>query len=83
MPPAQAAEWLGQVELPTGFDVVLPPTARLEPIDEPGHVQEILAETASHGATIVSCGFRNRSLSEYLDKLEALATVHAPMGTPG
>lgn len=75
--PAQATAWLQEVEVPTGFDVVLPPTGRLDPIDEPGRTQEILAETAAHGATIVACGFRHRSLEEYLELLEALATVHA------
>ena len=79
--PAQAAGWLADVELPAGFEVVLPPTARLEPIDEPERTQQILADTAALGATIVSCGFKHRSLEEYVDKLEALATVHAAMGT--
>ncbi len=80
--PGQAAEWLRTVELPTGFDVVLPPTTRLEPIDEPAHTQEALGETEANGATIISCSFKNRSLNEYLDKLEALATVHTAMHTP-
>ena len=52
--------------------MVLPPTAVLDPINEPGQTQDILAETESYGATIVSCVFRHRSLGEYLEKLEAL-----------
>jgi hypothetical protein len=80
--PAEAAEWLGTMELPVGFEVVLPPTARLEPIAEPDRTQEILAETAGFGATTVSCGFRHNSIEEYLDKLEALSLVHAAMETP-
>jgi probable F420-dependent oxidoreductase len=80
--PAQAAEWLRSMEIPAGFEVVLAPTARLDPIDEPDRTQEILAETEGYGATIVSCGFRHRSLGEYLDKLEALSNVHAAMHTP-
>jgi probable F420-dependent oxidoreductase len=80
VPPAQAAEWLSKVELPAGFEVVLPPTQRLEPIAEPGQVEQILADTAAHGATIVSCSFTHGSLAEYLDKLEALAGIHAGMG---
>ena len=75
--PAQAEAWLRDFELPAGFDVVLPPTARLEPIAEPGRTQEILAETAARGATIAMCGFRHRTLAEYLENLEALAAVHA------
>jgi probable F420-dependent oxidoreductase len=79
--PAEAAEFLATVDLPVGFEVVLPPTARLEPIAEPDRTQEILAETAALGATTISCGFRHRSLDEYLDKLEALSLVHAAMET--
>ena len=79
--PVEAAKWLRTVELPTGFEVVLPPTARLEPIAEPDRTQEILAETAAFGATIVSCGFRHSSIEEYLDKLEALSLAHAGIET--
>jgi probable F420-dependent oxidoreductase len=74
--PAQAAEWLRPMDIPAGFEVVLPPTGRLDPIDEPGRTQEVLAETAAYGATIVSCSFRHRSIEEYLDKLEALSILH-------
>ncbi len=80
--PAQAAEWLRQVEIPVGFEVVLPPKGMLDPINEPGRTQENLAETAAHGATIVSCVFGHRSLDEYLEKLEALSIVHGAMGAP-
>ena len=73
--PAQAAEWLSVVELPPGFEVVLPPTGLLDPIDEPERCEEILGETAAFGATILSCAFRHRSLGEYLEKLEALAAI--------
>jgi hypothetical protein len=80
--PAQADEWLRQVELPPNFDVVLPPTARLDPIQEPGRTQDILAATATAGATIVSVGGRHETLGEYLEHLEALAAIHAEMGAP-
>ncbi len=79
--PAQAAEWLKLLEIPIGFEVVLPPAARLDPINEPDHTQEILAETAACGATIVTCVFKHRSLDQYLEQLEALASVRAAMGT--
>lgn len=77
--PAEAAVWLREVELPAGFEVVLPPTAPLDPIHEPGRTEDILAETAAFGATIVTAGFRHESLAEYLETLEALATVHTAM----
>jgi probable F420-dependent oxidoreductase len=79
VPPAQAAEWLAKVDVPAGFQVVLPPTSVLEPIAEPARTQEALAESESFGATIVSCGFPSRTLDEYLEKLEALASLHAAM----
>ena len=73
--PAQAEEWLRQVELPPNFDVVLPPTARLDPIKEPGRTQDVLAATAAAGATIVAVGGRHETLSEYLEHIEALAEL--------
>jgi probable F420-dependent oxidoreductase len=78
--PSQAAEWLATTDLPAAFEVVLPPTALLDPIEEPGRCEEILASTAAFGATIVSCAFSHRSLAEYLEKIEALAAVRAAMG---
>ena len=79
--PAQAADWLRQVELPAGFDVVLPPTGRLDPIGDPARTQETLAQTAAAGATIVSVGGAHATLTEYLEYLEALAALHAEMST--
>jgi probable F420-dependent oxidoreductase len=77
--PVQAAEWLRRVDSPPGFAVVLPPTRRLDPVNEPAAAQDILGETAALGATIVSTGFTAASLSHYLEQLDALATVHARM----
>ena len=78
--PAQAKEWLEKVEVPAAFDVVLPTVKRVDPIGEPDQTQEILAATAACGATITYATFRHESLPDYLDKLEALAQVHAAMG---
>ncbi len=79
VPPAQAEEWLRQVELPPQFDVVLPPAGRLDPIGAPERTLEILAATAAAGATIVSAGRPHDTLEEYLEYLEALAVVHASL----
>jgi probable F420-dependent oxidoreductase len=75
VPPTQAAQWLGQIERPPTFEVVLPPVARLDPINEPNRTLEILTETAAAGATIVSIGHATETLGEYLEYIEALATV--------
>ena len=77
--PTQAAEWLAKVDVPTGFELVLPPTARLDPLNDPGKTQDVLAQTVGLGATIVMSGFASESLQHYLDQLEALAAARAGM----
>jgi probable F420-dependent oxidoreductase len=80
VPPAQAQEWLRRVELPPQFDVVLPPTERLDPMGAPEKTLEVLAATAAAGATIVSAGRPHDTLGEYLEYLDALAILHASIG---
>ncbi len=75
--PSQAAEWLQRVDLPSFFEVVLPPTERLDPINEPSKTQEILGDTAALGATIITSGFASESLEHYLEQLDSLAVVRA------
>ncbi len=77
--PSQAAEWLQRVDVPLGFEVVLPPTERLDPIGEPSKTQEILGQTAALGATIIMSGIPSRTLDDYLEQLEALAAVRSEM----
>jgi probable F420-dependent oxidoreductase len=71
--PAQADEWLRGEELPEGFEVLLQPVRRLDPVNNPERTLQTLAETAECGATIVPARFAHRSLAEYL---EALAELH-------
>ncbi len=78
--PQQAREWLGRFDLPPGFEVVLPPPALLDPINDPERTRDILAETAAHGATIVRAVFTHTSLQHYLENLQALAELHPPDG---
>jgi len=77
--PAKAAEWLQIVEISHGFEVVLPPTERLDPVNESSRTQEILGQTAALGATIVIAEFASASLEQYLEQLEALAAARAAM----
>lgn len=79
VPPSQAAEWLLRVDFPSGFEVVLPPTERLDPVNEPSKTQEVLGETAALGATIIMAGFASSSLENYLEQLEALAAIRTGM----
>jgi probable F420-dependent oxidoreductase len=79
--PEQARQWLGQIDLPAHFDVILPPVSQLDPIREPSRAQDILAATEAAGATIVSVGRARETLGEYLDYLEAVAAVRADIGS--
>jgi alkanesulfonate monooxygenase SsuD/methylene tetrahydromethanopterin reductase-like flavin-dependent oxidoreductase (luciferase family) len=72
----QAQDWLDRAELPAGFEVVLGSPSRLEPITEPERTRDLIAETAAHGATIVSATFRHTSLQHYLENLQALAELN-------
>lgn len=71
----QAAEWLQKVDIPTGFEVILQPSQRLDPINEPRQTQDLLADAAAHGATIVPAAFAHSSVQEYLENLQALVEV--------
>ena len=73
--PSQAKQWLDQMELPPNFEVVLPPGAHLDPINDPNRAKEILAETEASGATIISVVHATETLDEYLEYLEAVATI--------
>jgi probable F420-dependent oxidoreductase len=76
----EVRDWLDRFELQPGFEVILPPPAPLDPINEPERTRDILGETAAHGATIVSAFFSHTSLQHYLDNLQALAELHPPSG---
>ena len=77
----QVRDWLGRFELQHGFEVVLPPAAPLDPINEPQRTRDVLADTAAHGATIISAMFTHTSLQHYLENLQALAELHPPRGS--
>lgn len=76
----QVQEWLQRVELPEDFEVVLAPGRRLDPINEPRQTEDVLAETVTNGATVISSSFAHASVEEYLDNLQALAELHAGLG---
>jgi probable F420-dependent oxidoreductase len=79
----QVRDWLGRFELRPGFEVILPPPAPLDPINEPERTRDILAETAAHGATIISAWFIHTSLQHYLENLHALAELHPTQPSAG
>ncbi len=73
----QAREWLGRFDLPPDFEVVLGPAHRLDPLHDPDHTRELIVDTLSHGATIVTVSFKHTSLGHYLENLHALAELNA------
>jgi probable F420-dependent oxidoreductase len=72
----QARDWLSRFELPSGFEVVLGPSALVDPLNEPERARELIAETVAHGATTVSVNFIHTSLQQYLESLQALAELN-------
>ncbi|KZS53646.1 LLM class F420-dependent oxidoreductase [Mycobacterium ostraviense] len=73
----QAREWLSRFEIRPGFEVVLTPSAPLDPIGEPQLTRDVLAETAAHGAITICTTFVHSCLTHYLENLHALAEVAA------
>lgn len=76
VPLKQARDWLARLTIPPAFDVVLAPSSRLDPIDNPERSRELIADTVAHGATIVNANFASTSLQHYLENLQALAELN-------
>lgn len=74
---AQLQETLGQVTLPTGFDVVLPTGRALNPAEDPAGAKESLTRLRDAGATLVGAQLRATSTHHYCEQLEALAGIAA------
>ena len=77
--PQQAREWLGRVDVPAGFEVVLGPGRVLDPAAQPDAAAEALAALAEAGATIAVAAVVHRSLEHYLEQLASLADVNAAL----
>ena len=59
---------------PDGFEVVAQPGSVVDPVAEPGRVDDLLARWASAGATVVDLHLAHHSLAHYLEQLDALAS---------
>jgi probable F420-dependent oxidoreductase len=70
----ELAEWLGEVEVPPGFEVVAQPSAIVDPGLEPDRTDELLAGWADAGASVVDLHLAHHSLEHYLEQLHALAS---------
>ncbi|MFE8916399.1 TIGR03619 family F420-dependent LLM class oxidoreductase [Streptomyces globisporus] len=71
----QLAELLGPVELPDVFEVVLTPSRRLDPRDDPRSAEALLRQARQAGATVVSVRLVSSSADDHCVQLEALTRV--------
>lgn len=70
---------------PTGFEIVSGLGGALDPLTDPGRVEEALHAMASAGVTMVPFRPVQRSLAHYLEQLEAVAALEMfePLAAPG
>lgn len=72
---AELREMLAKVELPPGFDVVLPTRRALDPSGDPAGTEKALTRLREVGATLVGATLRSSSAAHYCKQLEALAGI--------
>lgn len=70
------ARMLGDFDLPAGFEVVLGPPRKLNPIDDPEATAASVKRVEATGATIVHATFEHHSAAHYVEQLEALAALN-------
>lgn len=71
---------LGSIELPSQFDVVIPTSAPLDPIEDPNGVEKHLLRLQQAGATAVTARLAATSAGHYCQQLEALAGISMLIG---
>ncbi len=69
----EIAAWLGDVDVPAGFEVVGQPATVVDPGADPDAVDALLVQWAQAGATVVDLHVVHHSLEHHLEQLEALA----------
>ncbi|MDE3202693.1 MAG: TIGR03619 family F420-dependent LLM class oxidoreductase [Acidobacteriota bacterium] len=75
----EAARWLSELDVPGGFEVVLPPDHPLDPLTDPDDAVSALTVLAQSGTTIASARVVHHSAGHYLEQLEALAGLAAAL----
>jgi probable F420-dependent oxidoreductase len=73
---ATAAQWLKSFDVPSGFEVVMPPEKPLDPVGEPESTRETLGTMAAGGTTTLNAQFVHHSLEHYLEQLHALVELN-------
>ena len=69
---SEIATMLGRVDVPSGFDVVLPTSRAVDPIGNPAGAVRRLVDLREAGATAVTCTVSAASSAQYCDQLAAL-----------
>ena len=71
----EVAEMLGKVELPAGFEVVLPTGRAVDPIADPSGTARRLSRLIEAGASAVTCTVAAGSVTHYTEQLAALRDI--------
>lgn len=72
---AELADLLARVDLPAGFEVVLPTGHAVDPIGDPAATGRRLRRLHAAGATAVTCSVRAESARHYCEQLAVLRTI--------
>lgn len=72
---AELGDMLARVELPAGFEVVLPTGHAVDPLADPAATARRLRRLAAIGATAVTCSVSADSARHYGEQLAALRTI--------
>ncbi|MCC5575626.1 TIGR03619 family F420-dependent LLM class oxidoreductase [Microtetraspora sp. AC03309] len=73
--PEKLRQMLDSVELPPDFDVVFTPSRRVDALNAPDRVAELLETAAGAGGTRINLTVKHESLAHYLEQLEAFAEL--------
>lgn len=74
----EIADMLAEVEVPAGFEVVLPAGRPLDPQSDPDGARAAALRAVEAGATIVQASVAAGSAAHYVEQLEALAELLEP-----
>lgn len=72
---AELVDMLGGVEVPQGFEVVLPTGKALDPTGDPDGAAHRLQRLRDAGATVTTCSVAAQSASHYRDQLVVLRAI--------
>jgi probable F420-dependent oxidoreductase len=72
---AELTGMLARVEVPTGFEVVLPTGRALDPAADPAGTAERLRQLSQTGATAITCSVAAASAQHYREQLAALRAI--------